>query len=72
MNRLRIYLSNQETQVGLLGQEDPLKEEIPPPVFLPGESHVQRSLVGCSPWGHRVKLDLVTEHAHTQHYHWSN
>ena len=21
------------------------------PVFLPGESHVQRSLVGCSPWG---------------------
>ena len=21
------------------------------PVFLPGESHGQRSLVGCSPWG---------------------
>ena len=24
----------------------------PPPVFLPGESHGQRSLVGYSPWGH--------------------
>ena len=23
----------------------------PPPVLLPGESHGQRSLVGCSPWG---------------------
>ena len=23
------------------------------PVFLPGESHGQRSLVGYSPWGHR-------------------
>ena len=23
----------------------------PPPVFLPGESHGQRSLAGCSPWG---------------------
>ena len=23
------------------------------PLFLPGESHGQRSLVGCSPWGHR-------------------
>ena len=24
----------------------------PTPVFLPGESHGRRSLVGCSPWGH--------------------
>ena len=23
----------------------------PTPVLLPGESHGQRSLVGCSPWG---------------------
>ena len=23
----------------------------PTPVFSPGESHGQRSLVGCSPWG---------------------
>ena len=26
----------------------------PTPVFLPGESHGRRSLVGCSPWGRRV------------------
>ena len=26
---------------------------LPTPVFLPGESHGQRSLVGCSPQGHK-------------------
>ena len=37
-----------------LGQEDPLEEGwLPTPVFLPGESHGQRSLVGYSPWGHK-------------------
>ena len=25
----------------------------PTPVFLPGESHGRRSLVGCSPWGRK-------------------
>ena len=25
----------------------------PTPVFLPGESHGQRSLAGYSPWGHK-------------------
>jgi len=25
----------------------------PTPVSLPGKSHGQRSLVGCSPWGHK-------------------
>ena len=35
----------------------------PPPVFLPGKFHGQRSLVGYSPWGHR-ELD-ITEHKHT-------
>ena len=34
----------------------------PSPVFLPGESHGQKSLAGCSPWGHkRVKHDLATK-----------
>ena len=28
------------------------KAVAPTLVFLPGESHGQRSLVGCSPWGH--------------------
>ena len=34
-------------------------------VFLPGESHEQRSLVGYGPWGHRVRHDLVTKHQQT-------
>ena len=25
----------------------------PAPVLLPGKSHGQRSLIGCSPWGHK-------------------
>ena len=43
----------QETQVGSLAQEDPLEKGTATPVFLPGESHGQRSLVGCSPWHHK-------------------
>ena len=36
-----------ETQVRSLGQGDPLEKGMAPiPVFLPGESHGQRSLVG--------------------------
>jgi len=39
----------QETQVRSLGGEDPLEEAWQPTtVFLPGESHGQRSLVGYS------------------------
>ena len=39
----------QETQVQSLGQEDPWRRKWQPtPVFLPWESHGQRSLVGCS------------------------
>ena len=29
----------------------PRREWLPAPVFLPGEVHGQRSLVGYSPWG---------------------
>ena len=29
------------------------REWQPTPVFLPGKSHGQKSLVGYSPWGHR-------------------
>ena len=42
----------QETQVCSMGQEDfPAQKWQPTPVFLPGEFHGQRSLVGYSPWG---------------------
>ena len=35
----------------------------PTAVFLPGKSHGQRNLVGCSPWGCK-ELDM-TEHIHS-------
>ena len=54
-----------ETQVWSLGQEDPLEEGWQPNlVFLPGESHGQKSLVGYSPWGHR-ESDIAEVTAHT-------
>ena len=44
----------QETWVRSLTWEDPLEKKWQPtPAFLPGEFHGQRSLVGCSPWGHK-------------------
>ena len=52
-----------ETWVQSLGLEDPLEKEMAPtPVFLPGEFHGQRSLVGYSPWG-RKESD-TTERLH--------
>ena len=36
-----------------LDGEDPLEKDVATPVFLSGESHGQRSLVGYSPWGRR-------------------
>ena len=39
----------------------------PTPVFLPGESHGQRSLVGYSLWGHK-ESDTTEVTSHT-HYH---
>ena len=50
-----------ETWVPSLGWEGPLRREwLPTAVFLPGEFHGQRSLVGYSPWGCK-ELD-TTEH----------
>ena len=44
--------STPETWVQSLGLEDPLEKKWQPaPLFLPGESHGERSLVGYSPWG---------------------
>ena len=37
----------------------------PTSVYLPGESHGQRSLAGCSPWGLKESdTNEATEHAH--------
>ena len=44
----------------------------PTPGFLPGEFHVQRSLVGYSLWGYkRVRHGWATENTHTQSHTYS-
>jgi len=58
----RIHLPMEETGVQSLEWKDPPQEEEmrkwqPIPVFLPGEFHGQRSLVGCTPRGHK-QLDM--------------
>ena len=46
------------------------REWLPIPVFLPGEFHGQRSLVGYSPRGHkRVRHDWATKRAHIRMHH---
>ena len=55
-----------ETQVQSLGWEDTLEKEMAThSIFLSGESHEQRSLVGCDPWGHKESdtTELLSTHA---------
>ena len=57
----------QETWVQSLGLEDPLEKGMATtPVFLPGDFHGQRNLVGYSPWG--LKESDMTEQLHF-HFH---
>ena len=37
----------------------------PTPVLLPGKSHGQRSLVGCSPWGRKESDTTERLHFHS-------
>ena len=54
---VKSLLAMQEAWVQSLAQKIPWGREWPPtPVFLPGESHGQRSLAGCSPRGHKESL----------------
>ena len=49
-------LEVQEMQVGSLGQEDPLEEEMAThSSILLGQSHGQRNLESYIPWGHKVR-----------------
>ena len=52
-----------ETWVRSLDPEDPLEKVMATPVFLPGESHGRRSLVGYSP--HDRKESDTTERLHS-------
>ena len=57
----------QETQIGSLGREVPWRRKWQPtPVFSPGESHGQKSLVFYSPSGSK-ELDMTEATKHTHH-----
>ena len=69
MTRARLPVQGlEETRVRSLGREDPREEGMAPtPVFLPGESHGQRSLVGYSLCS--GKESATTKHTHTNYTH---
>ena len=50
-----------QTQVQSLGGKDPWRRKWQlSPVFLPGKFYGERSLVGYSPWGHKL-LDMTEQ-----------
>ena len=54
-----------ETQVQSLSREESCRREwLPTTVFLPGEIHGQRSLVGYRPWGHKESDTIEQLHCH--------
>ena len=57
----------QETWIRSMSWEDPLQEGMATPVFLSGEFHGQRSLVGYSPWGCK-ELDMTEQLTHFLFY----
>ena len=56
-----------ETQVWSMGRIPWRRKRQPTPVFLPGESRGQRSLVGYSPWGCKQldRTEQISKHTHT-------
>ena len=56
----------QETRVQSLSWDNNLEEEMATPVFLPGESHGQRSQAGYSPYGCK-ELDMTEAIWHNYH-----
>ena len=56
----------QETQLrDWVGKISWRRDRLPTPVYLPGESHEQRSLVGYSPQGHKESdtTEQITHHS---------
>ena len=49
---------------GSLEKERRRRQWHPTPVLLPAKSHGQRSLVGCSPWGHEESDTTERLHFH--------
>ena len=62
--KVRFYQQTDEWSCGIYNMHVHIytwrRQWQPTPVFLPGEFHGQRSLVGYSPCGHRVGHDWVT------------
>ena len=56
------YNAGDPGSIPRLGRSSRESSGTPLQVLLPGESHGQRSLVGCSPWGH--KESDTTERLH--------
>ena len=64
---VKIHLTMQETWAQSQGQGDPLRREwLPIPVFLPGKTHGQRSLMGHRPLSCRVRHYWVCMHTSLQ------
>ena len=63
INRLPWWLSRRRGLDPSVGQISWRRPWQPTPVFLPGESHVLKSLVGYSSWGRRVEHDWAAKHA---------
>ena len=59
--RLSVYLDKVITWIFTSPQR---RQWHPTPVLLPGKSHGRRSLVGCSPWGHKESDTTVRLHFH--------
>ena len=61
--KAQFILMNQVSSTSLFNNASPItfmeKEMASTPAFVPGESHGQRSLVGYSPRGSKVRHDLA-------------
>ena len=62
-----LILSSENKQSRVLAQR---RQWHPTPVLLPGKSHGQRSLVGCSPWGRQVRHNWATSLSLFTFMHW--
>ena len=64
--------SMQETEVrSLVGKMPWRRKWQPTPLFFPGKSHGQRSLMSHSPWGHKELNTTEQAHTHTLNLIWS-
>ena len=58
-------------RTAIVSESKRTRQRQPTPVLLPGKSHGQRSLVGCSPWGREVEKSQtwLSDFTFTFHFH---